>query len=319
MKSISSFEIDYEDEDDEDEDEEALFPDDSDVLGTSDHENRSSDIDNDDDDVDDGSDVVFMGSRRISRRLMNDEGDDDIQVIGARRRPVAVNTEDADAELARRLQEEEFSAIQSSNVEQNIQQLFGILDQDSEDETPQEHGERTEALELLQQQQTGRGRPRRSNATRNQIHNDAFLAAGPGLTLGGLRGRGRMYGLMNGLIPDLYGAGVAYNPANYVDDDNFDTSYESLISLGERIGTAKPKGVTKTILNSLPSKKYQPQGTSSGSSSTNSQQPNQDDTRCAICLTEFDEGEDISGVPCLHWFHGECIKRWLTTSTVCPM
>ncbi|KAJ3065453.1 hypothetical protein HDU99_004161, partial [Rhizoclosmatium hyalinum] len=140
------------------------------------------------------------------------------------------------------------------------------------------------------------------------------------------RGGGSAGNALHGLIPELYGAGVAYNPGNYVDDDNFDTSYENLIQLGERIGSAKPKGVRKPVLDSLPTKKFKAQNGSSGSgssssssSTTTANNSSEDDAKCAICLMEFEDGEEVSGVPCLHWFHEPCIKKWLQDSSVCPM
>ncbi|CAI0541156.1 unnamed protein product [Linum tenue] len=42
---------------------------------------------------------------------------------------------------------------------------------------------------------------------------------------------------------------------------------------------------------------------------------------CAICLAEFEEGEEIKVVGnCRHRFHGRCIERWFATSrnSLCP-
>ncbi|KAI8828216.1 hypothetical protein BJ741DRAFT_429266 [Chytriomyces cf. hyalinus JEL632] len=60
--------------------------------------------------------------------------------------------EDPDAALARRLQEEEYSGVQSSNVEDNVQRLLGILEsenvdddnEENEDDHDDEGGEETE-------------------------------------------------------------------------------------------------------------------------------------------------------------------------------
>ncbi|CAG8746027.1 4424_t:CDS:2, partial [Acaulospora colombiana] len=58
------------------------------------------------------------------------------------------------------------------------------------------------------------------------------------------------------LLPDIFGSGIAANPDNYLDEDEFDSSYEGLIRLCERIGDAKPKGVPEHIVDSLPTKLY---------------------------------------------------------------
>jgi hypothetical protein len=45
-----------------------------------------------------------------------------------------------------------------------------------------------------------------------------------------------------------------------------------------------------------------------------------DDGTCAICLSEFEEGEELRTLPeCLHSYHVECIDMWLHSHTNCPM
>lgn len=40
---------------------------------------------------------------------------------------------------------------------------------------------------------------------------------------------------------------------------------------------------------------------------------------CAICLTEFVEGERVRVLPaCNHGFHVKCVQAWLATSSSCP-
>ncbi|KAJ3300508.1 hypothetical protein HK104_011014 [Borealophlyctis nickersoniae] len=54
----------------------------------------------------------------------------------------------------------------------------------------------------------------------------------------------------------ILGGNVASNPGNYMDDDEMDMSYESLLALSERIGDAKPKGLPQNVIRSLPVQKY---------------------------------------------------------------
>ncbi|CAG8729145.1 42908_t:CDS:2, partial [Gigaspora margarita] len=58
------------------------------------------------------------------------------------------------------------------------------------------------------------------------------------------------------MIPEFWGNGIAANPDNYLDEDEFDSSYEGLLRLSERIGDAKPKGVPEHVINTLHTKPY---------------------------------------------------------------
>ncbi|KAF8706547.1 hypothetical protein HU200_030829 [Digitaria exilis] len=42
---------------------------------------------------------------------------------------------------------------------------------------------------------------------------------------------------------------------------------------------------------------------------------------CAICLEGFDDGEEVSVMPCSHrhGFHPVCITKWLIRSNMCPV
>jgi len=42
---------------------------------------------------------------------------------------------------------------------------------------------------------------------------------------------------------------------------------------------------------------------------------------CGICLTEYNQGDQIIELPCSgkHYFHSECITQWLQVSGVCPL
>ncbi|TPX47281.1 hypothetical protein SeMB42_g03383 [Synchytrium endobioticum] len=109
----------------------------------------------------------------------------------------------------------------------------------------------------------------------------------------------------NLLLGDMMGRyGVAAHPGNYaeIDDD-----YESLIRLSERIGDVKSKGTPKHILQQLPTRRYKA-GSSKG-----------DDSKCSVCLTEYDAGEEIKTLPCGHQYHVECVDSWLSKNGACPV
>lgn len=46
----------------------------------------------------------------------------------------------------------------------------------------------------------------------------------------------------------------------------------------------------------------------------------EDDDLCAICLETYEDGDSLTGLPCRHSFHTQCIRPWLSgKSALCPM
>lgn len=39
---------------------------------------------------------------------------------------------------------------------------------------------------------------------------------------------------------------------------------------------------------------------------------------CSICIGKVDLGEEVTVLPCKHWFHHECVKPWLQSHDTCP-
>lgn len=42
-------------------------------------------------------------------------------------------------------------------------------------------------------------------------------------------------------------------------------------------------------------------------------------TKCAICLGDYVEGEELMTLPCTHNFHCTCVQHWLQESNTCPV
>ncbi|CAN4095253.1 unnamed protein product [Withania somnifera] len=44
-----------------------------------------------------------------------------------------------------------------------------------------------------------------------------------------------------------------------------------------------------------------------------------DDAECSICLSTYDDGDELRELPCGHLFHCTCIDKWLYMSATCPL
>lgn len=43
------------------------------------------------------------------------------------------------------------------------------------------------------------------------------------------------------------------------------------------------------------------------------------ESSCMICFEEFEGGMEVTRMPCMHVFHGDCLTRWLESSRLCPL
>uniref|UniRef100_J3LI17 RING-type domain-containing protein n=2 Tax=Oryza brachyantha TaxID=4533 RepID=J3LI17_ORYBR len=66
----------------------------------------------------------------------------------------------------------------------------------------------------------------------------------------------------------------------------------------------------ESVVNSLPCKSYKKQ----------TAQCSDDMEQCHICLTEYEDGDQIRSLPCKHEFHLQCVDKWLKeVHRVCPL
>lgn len=43
-----------------------------------------------------------------------------------------------------------------------------------------------------------------------------------------------------------------------------------------------------------------------------------DAPQCSVCIADFEEGEMLRQLPCMHVFHQSCIDPWMTSHSTCP-
>lgn len=99
-------------------------------------------------------------------------------------------------------------------------------------------------------------------------------------------------------------------------------NYEALLSLAERLGEVKPKGLPKSDIEQLPSYRYSAAEETAGTETAHSEaeeekEPGQ--TVCVVCMSDFETRQMVRVLPCSHEFHAKCVDKWLKTNRTCPI
>lgn len=103
---------------------------------------------------------------------------------------------------------------------------------------------------------------------------------------------------------------TAVGPAISLDLDVDDVemeNYEALLNLAERLGEAKPRGLSKADIEQLPSYRF------------NSENRLSEQTLCVVCFSDFECRQLLRVLPCNHEFHAKCVDKWLKTNRTCPI
>ncbi|KXN91284.1 RING finger protein 44 [Leucoagaricus sp. SymC.cos] len=98
------------------------------------------------------------------------------------------------------------------------------------------------------------------------------------------------------------------NFGDYMNDEDFDDSYENLLSLQDALGEVRPRSTPEAVLRKLQKGKYR-EWAKEGS-----------EIRCPICLEDYEMEDDVlkSG-NCAHWMHKPCLEMWFQKANTCPV
>ncbi|XP_034581959.1 E3 ubiquitin-protein ligase At1g63170 isoform X3 [Setaria viridis] len=109
----------------------------------------------------------------------------------------------------------------------------------------------------------------------------------------------------------------------------------SVLRLQEDLGQSR--GATQELINALPTYKFKPKrnknwGMDHASSSENLDEGgilgpgtkkervvSAEDAVCCICLTKYGDDDELRELPCTHFFHVQCVDKWLKINAVCPL
>lgn len=103
--------------------------------------------------------------------------------------------------------------------------------------------------------------------------------------------------------------------------------------LGVREDLSQTRGATSESINALPTYKFKlkkngddddDQDVSSGggvlaAGTENERAISAEDAVCCICLAKYAEEDELRELPCSHFFHVECVDKWLNINALCPL
>uniref|UniRef100_A0A1D1YWC5 E3 ubiquitin-protein ligase At4g11680 n=1 Tax=Anthurium amnicola TaxID=1678845 RepID=A0A1D1YWC5_9ARAE len=106
--------------------------------------------------------------------------------------------------------------------------------------------------------------------------------------------------------------------------------------LGLREDLTQNRGATPELLNSLPTYKFRSKrDRNRDDSESNSEVMGEggilaagtdkermisaEDAVCCICLAKYADNEELRELPCAHFFHKDCVDKWLKINALCPL
>ncbi|KAG8381880.1 hypothetical protein BUALT_Bualt05G0018800 [Buddleja alternifolia] len=105
--------------------------------------------------------------------------------------------------------------------------------------------------------------------------------------------------------------------------------------LGFREDFPQNRGATQESINSMPTYKFKMKKHKNGNDKANSSDAGEggivaagtekeraisgEDAVCCICLTPYVNNDELRELPCSHFFHKECVDKWLKINATCPL
>ncbi|KLU81449.1 hypothetical protein MAPG_00538 [Magnaporthiopsis poae ATCC 64411] len=109
------------------------------------------------------------------------------------------------------------------------------------------------------------------------------------------------------LISALFGPAGSANWGDVVtSQQELDRIISNLMEVNPQSNAAPP--ASQAALDKLERKKLDSTMVGSG-----------EKVECTICIDELHQGDEVTVLPCKHWFHGECVVLWLKEHNTCPI
>ena len=89
------------------------------------------------------------------------------------------------------------------------------------------------------------------------------------------------------------------------------------LQLSEQISNAMYKATPKAIVESLPVRKITAEQVLANQAKVHEEEAM---AKCMVCLVDYEAADELRTMPCMHFFHRECIDKWLLKrGSTCPI